>query len=107
MTWDKPKNARQWLLLSAPPGICVLSTLAGGLLDPKDGDWIAWALVGLLIATVTSIGLSIWLARVNLSGGAKIGCALICFAILMAVNCGVSFAGCAVGWSTLPTMNFH
>ena len=107
MTWDKPKTGRQWLLLFAPPGICVLSTLMGGLCDGKDGDWIAWALGGLLIATLTSFGMSIWLARVNSSAAAKIGCALICFAILMAVNGAVSFAGCAVGWAVLPVLNFH
>jgi hypothetical protein len=107
MTWDKPKTSRQWLTLFVPAGICVLSTLAGGLLQPKDGDWMGWAIVGLLIATLISFVLSIRLARVNPSPGGKIGCALVCFAILMAVNGAVSFAGCAVGWSTLPTMNFH
>ncbi len=107
MTWDKPKNALQWLLLFAPPAICVLATLAGGLIEPKDGDWMGWAIVGLFIATLTSFVLSIWLARVNPSAGGKIGCALVCFSILMAVNFAVSFAGCAVGWSTLPTMSFH
>jgi hypothetical protein len=107
MTWDKPKNARQWLVLLVPAGICVLSTLAGALLEPKDGDWMSWALAGLFIATLISLGQSIWLARINPSMEGKVGAALVCFAILMAVNSAVSFAGCAVGWSTLPTMNFH
>jgi hypothetical protein len=40
MTWDKPKNAGQWLLLFAPPGICVLSTVLGGLVNPKEGNWM-------------------------------------------------------------------
>jgi hypothetical protein len=107
MTWDKPKNGQQWLLLFLPAGICVLSTLVGGLVQPKDGDWIAWALVGLFIATILSFALSVWLARVNPSAGEKFGCALVCFAILMAVNGAVSFAGCATAFATLPTMNFH
>jgi hypothetical protein len=94
-------------MLFAPAGIIVLSTLAGGLIQPANGDWIAWAVVGLVIATVISFVLSIWLARNNPSAGGKIGCALLCFAILMAINSAVSFAGCAVGWSTLPTMSFH
>jgi hypothetical protein len=107
MTWDKPKNAGQWLLLFAPPGICVLSTVMGGLVNPKEGNWMAWALLGLLIASFVSFGLSIWLARVNPSPGGKIGCALVCFTILMAVNFAVSFAGCAVGSTMLPGMSFR
>jgi hypothetical protein len=107
MSWDKPKSGPQWLVLFAPASICVLSTLAGGLIDPQDGNWMAWSIIGLLIATVSSFGLSIWLARVNDSPGAKIGSAIVCFIILMLVNGAVSFAGCAVGWSTLPTMSFH
>jgi hypothetical protein len=107
VNWDKPKTGQQWLVLCIPPLICVLSTLAGGLADPKDGDWMAWSIVGLLIATVMSAGLGLWLARVNPSLSSKIGTAVVCFVILTAVNCAVSFAGCAVGWSTLPTMNFH
>jgi len=107
MSWDKPKSGRQWLVLFVPPAICALSTLAGGLIDPKDGNWMAWSIVGLLIATVMSAGLGIWLARVNSSLSSKIGTAAVCFIILMLVNGAVSFAGCAVGWSTLPTMSFH
>ena len=107
MTWDKPKNGWQWLMLLVPAGICVVATAAGALAQPKDGDWMGWAVVGLMIATVTSFGLSIWLARKNPSMGEKIGCAVVCFGILMAVNSAVSFAGCAVGWATLPTMSFH
>jgi hypothetical protein len=107
MTWDKPKNGRQWLLLFAPAGICVLLTVAGGLIDPKEGDWMAWSLVGLFIATVFSFGLSIWLARVNPSVGGKIGAALVCFVIFMLVNGTVSFAGCALGSTMLPGLNFH
>ena len=107
MTWNKPKNGWQWLLLLSPASICVLATAVGAVVQPKDGDWMAWALVGLFIATLMSIGLSIWLARVNPSAGEKVGCAILCFVILMAVNGAVSFAGCALGWATLPTMSFH
>jgi hypothetical protein len=107
MTWDKPKSARQWFVLFVPAGICVLSTLAGGLAQPNDGDWIGWAVGGLMIAAVVSLGQSIWLARINASTGDKVSCALVCFAILMAVNGAVSFAGCATAFATLPTVNFH
>jgi hypothetical protein len=107
MTWDKPKSGRGWLLLFAPAGICVLSTLAGGLFDRNDGDWMAWGLVGLLIATFCSVALSILLARGNSSIGAKVGCALICFAILMVVNLSVSFAGCALGSTVFPGLNLR
>jgi len=94
-------------MLFAPPAMCVLATLAGGVLDPKEGNWTGWALVGLFIATISSFVLSIWLARVNPTPGGKIGCALACFAILMVINAAVSFAGCAVGFATLPGLNFH
>jgi len=107
MTWDKPKNAVQWLVLFIPAGVCVLATLLGGVIRPKDGDWMGWALMGLLLATIISFGQSIWLARVNPSPGGKVGCALACFAIMMAVNGAVSFAGCAVGSTMLPPMSFH
>jgi hypothetical protein len=107
MTWDKPKNAKQWALLFVPAGICVLATILGGLVDPREGDWMGWAIVGLLIASAVSVGLSIWLARGNASWGDQFACALVCFLILMAVNCAVSFAGCAVGATMLPGMTFH
>jgi type IV secretory pathway TrbD component len=106
MTWDKPKNAGQWLLLFAPPGICVASTLLGAVVHPEAGDWMAFSLIGLFIATLVSFGLSIWLARVNPLYGDKIACALACFAILMVVNCAVCFAGCAVGSTMLPGIDF-
>ncbi len=102
MTWDKPKSGRQWLVLLAPAGICVLATAVGALVDSKNGDWMGWAICGLAIATLMSFGLSIWLARLNPSPGAKFACALICFAILMAINGAVSFAGCAAGLAALP-----
>jgi len=107
MTWDKPKNFGHWLLLLIPAGICVLATVAGGVFEPQDGNWMGWALVGLVIAAVTSLAQSIWLARVNPTPSGKIGVALLCFVLLMVVNCAVSFAGCAVGGSFLPGMNFH
>jgi len=107
MTWDKPKNTQQWLLLFLPAALCVLPTLMGGLLEPKNGGWIAWSLMGLLLATLTALVLSVWLARVNPTSGGKMGCAILCFVIFMAVNGAVSFAGCAVGWSTLPGMDFR
>jgi hypothetical protein len=107
MTWDKPKKPRQWLALLAPAGICVLSTVAGAIAQPKNGDWMGWALVGLALATLVSFGQSIWLARVNPSVGGKIGCVVVCFAILMMVNGAVSFAGCAVGFSTVSSPSFH
>lgn len=68
---------------------------------------MGWALAGLAMATLLSFFLSIWLARVNPSSGSKAGCALVCFAIFMAVNGAVSFAGCAVGSTMLPGMSFH
>jgi hypothetical protein len=104
MTWDKPKKLRQWLVLLIPAGICVLATALGVLVQPKDGDWTAWAVVGLLIAIVISFGQSIWLARVNQSLAGKIVCALICFAILLAIDGTVSFAGCTIGWSTVSPL---
>ena len=107
MTWDKPKSGRGWLLLCLPPSACVLLTVAGGLIDPKEGNWMAWSLVGLLIATFSSFGLSIWLARVNPSIGGKIGATLLCFFIFVLVNGAVSFAGCAVGSTMLPGLNFR
>jgi len=107
MTWDKPKTAGGWLLLCAPPSACVLLTLAGGLIDPKEGDWMGWSLVGLFIATVTSFGLSIWLSRKNPTIGGKIGGTIVCFIIFMVVNGAVSFAGCAVGGTMLPGLSFR
>jgi len=107
MTWDKPKNARQWLLLFTPPALCVVSTLLGGLADPKEGNWIPWSLVGLLLATVTAFCLSIWLARVNTTTGSKIGCAILCFCILMIVTGTVSVAGCAAGMSVFSTFTIR
>jgi len=107
MTWDKPNTPLKWLMLFAPPAMCVVATVAGGLIDPKDGDWMGWALMGLLAATVSSLGISGWLARKNTSAGDKFACALVIFAILMVVNCAVSFAGCAAGSTMLPGMSFH
>jgi len=106
MTWAKPKKAWQWMVLFIPAGICVVATLAGGLIDPKEGNWMAWALIGLFIATLTSFGLSIWLARANKSIGAMLACTVVCFAILMVVNFAVSFAGCALGSTMLPGIDF-
>jgi hypothetical protein len=107
MTWDKPKKPWQWLLLLTPPAICVISTLLGGLILPKNGDWTSFALVGLFIATITAFGLSIWLARVNPTAGGKIACTILCFFIFMVVTGGVSAAGCAVGFSAFSQLNFH
>ena len=107
MSWDKPKSAGQWLLLAVPPLCCVLATVAGAIIDPKEGNWMAWSLIGLFLATISSFALSIWLARVNPTAGGKIGTALLCFVIFMVVNGAVSFAGCAVGSSFLPGMTFH
>jgi len=97
MTWDKPTTPLGWLLLFAPPSCCVLLTLVGGLINPKDGDWMGCSLIGLLLATVSSFGLSIWLARKNTSFGAKLGCFILCFILYMVINFAVSFAGCAAG----------
>jgi hypothetical protein len=107
MTWDKPNTPLKWLTLFAPPAMCVIATVAGGLIDPKEGNWMAWALMGLLAASVTSLGLSGYLARKNDSGGATLACILVIFGIYMVVNCAVSFAGCAAGSSFLPGLNFH
>jgi len=101
ITWDKPKRLSGWLWLLLPAGICVFSTALGALFRPKDGDWIPWALAGLVIATIISFGQSIWLARVNTTPWLKFRCALACFFILMMVNSAVSFAGCAVYSSKL------
>ena len=97
MTWDKPNTPAKWLLLFAPPAMCVVATVIGGLVDPKNADWMGWALVGLLLATISSFALSIKLALKNDSFGAKLGCFIICFVIYMVVNGAVSFAGCAAG----------
>jgi hypothetical protein len=107
MTWDKPNTPLKWLALFSPPAMCVIATVAGGLIDPADGNWMGWALMGLLAATISSIGLSGWLARTNPSGGDKVACGLLIFAILMVVNFAVSFAGCAAGSTMLPGMSFH
>jgi hypothetical protein len=107
MSWDKPKTARQWLILAIPPACCVVATVAGGIIDPKEGDWMSWSLAGLFLATISAFALSIWLARVNPTTGGKIRAALICFVIFTLVNGAVSFAGCAVGSSFLPGLNFH
>ena len=107
MTWDKPNTLPKWLMLFAPPGMCVIATIAGGLIDPSDGDWMGWALMGLLAATVSSLGLAGYLARKNPSTGGKFGCTLVIFAILMVDNCAVSFAGCAAGSTMLPAMSFR
>ncbi|MGA3170170.1 MAG: hypothetical protein ABSE62_04085 [Chthoniobacteraceae bacterium] len=101
MTWDKPKKLSGWLWLLAPAGVCVLATTVGTLAQPHQGGWVAWALVGLLIATGISFVQSIWLARVNSTFGRKLGCMLLCFAILMVVNGTVSFAGCVACSSKL------
>jgi hypothetical protein len=106
MTWDKPNTPLKWVMLLAPPSMCVLATIFGGIIDPKDGDWTGWALVGLLAATVSSLGMSGWLARKNPSFGAKFGCFLACFALYMVINGAVSFAGCAVGFQFLPGLRF-
>lgn len=68
---------------------------------------MAWSLVGLAIATISSFFISLWLARVNESIGGKLGTALLCFFIFMVVNGAVSFAGCAIGSTMLPGLNFH
>jgi hypothetical protein len=102
MTWDKPKTSWQWLALLIPAGICVLSSVAGGLFGRENDGWIGWTLLGLVVAICTSLGQSIWLARVNTSLGAKVGCALVCFMVLMIVDCTVSFAGCAVLGTAYP-----
>jgi hypothetical protein len=107
MNWDKPKNGKQWIVLFIPASMCVAATILGGLIAPQEGDWMAWALMGLALATVTSFGLSIWLARVNPSPGGKVGTAILCFVIFMIVNGAVSFAGCAIGSNFLPGMDFR
>jgi hypothetical protein len=107
MSWDKPKSGRGWLLLLVPPASCVILTLLGGLIDPKEGNWMGWSLAGLAIATISSFLISIWLARVNESIGGKLGTALLCFFIFMVVNGAVSFAGCAIGSTMLPGLTFH
>jgi len=88
---------------AAPPMICVVSTGLGAVITPKDGDWMGWALIGLLIATIVTLVLSIrWAMGANhLTRGWKIVYGIACFAGLMFINCAVSFAGCAVGWSTV------
>jgi hypothetical protein len=106
MTWDKPKSGKHWLLLFAPPSCCVVATVLGGLIEPQAGNWMAWSLIGLMLAMASAFVLSIWLARVNQTGGGKLMAAFICFSIYVVVNLAVSFAGCAAGSQVWPGMRF-
>ncbi len=67
---------------------------------------MAWSLVGLLAATIAAAVLSFYLARVNHTIPGKIGAAALCFTIFFFVNCAVCFAGCAVGSTMLPGLDF-
>lgn len=107
MIWDKPRSGLQWLALLIPAAICVLSTVIGGIVQPKNGDWIPWSIIGLLIASAISFVQSIWLARVNPTPAGKLGCFAVCFCLMMLVNGAVSFAGCAAGFSLLSPLKFY
>jgi hypothetical protein len=102
MTWDKPNTPAKWLLLFSPPVMCVVAPIAGGLFHPHSDYWMDWSVRGLFLATVSSLGISIWLARHNPSFGEKFGCFLICFVIYLAVNSAVSFAGCMTALKVFP-----
>jgi hypothetical protein len=107
VNWDRPKRPAQWLLLLTPAALSIVPTMIGGIFDGKGGDWIGWAIMGLLAASLLSFILSIWLARVSPTVGGKLGAAVLIFIILMVVNGTLSFAGCAVGSSAFPRMDFR
>jgi hypothetical protein len=106
MSWDKPKSGKGWLILCIPPSFCVVLTALGAVIDPKDGNWMGWSLIGLGLALVSAFGISIWLVRLNKTAGSVIGAFLLCFICYLLIICAVSFAGCAAGSTFLPGMRF-
>ena len=90
----------------APPGSCILFTVAGGLIAPNNGGALIWSLIGLLFATICALRLSMWLARPIPSAGKRFVCELMCFAGLMVVTCAVSFAGCDIAMTKFPSIYY-
>ena len=105
MTWAKPANIWQWLLLFTPAMVSIAAPLLGTFIEP----WIhpnqtadvrayaplGWGFFGLLIALVLSPVLGRWVARNNPTPGKKMLAGGLCTLALIIVNSCVAFAGCA------------
>jgi hypothetical protein len=102
MTWDKPNTPLKWLILFAPPAMCVVTTIAGDIFDREYGDWIAWAFCGFFLATISSLFISGWITRKGASLGAQFACCIGWIAIYTLVDCAILFAAFTVGSRVLP-----
>lgn len=105
MTWAKPANVWQWLLLFTPAMVSISAPLLGALFEPwihpnQTADARAWAplgwgFFGLLIALVMSPAIGVWLARKNVSPGKKALAGAVCTLVILVANGSVAFASCA------------
>jgi len=93
MSWNKPKNVWQWLVLLSPGAASVAFT---AIAYASKGDSSGIAMMGFPVAILMCIALAVYMAWGAESPGKKIGLGCLFTFLLLVVNLSIAFGGCAL-----------